>query len=212
MAACSARRERPLLGDRDFRRNFPPVESNHNLPHDRSGSQPAIRKDQEIPPTGFGSSFFEAIRSVMIKAVALRYSSRLSFSSHLSTVSALSQCTRLNSGNTNNRPGGTMKLKKPCDFINNLLSLLLYLACGSIIPSRDAPHEGCTITPPRFRYGFTDVCAPVPHPRTPPRRWHFLPKYTSNLSLPCSSHRSGSRDRIGHLGRVFGSPLARRIS
>jgi hypothetical protein len=37
-----------------------------------------------------------------------------------------------------------MKLKKPCDFINNLLSLLLYLACGSIIPSRDAPHEGCT--------------------------------------------------------------------
>src|SRR5258708_5940315 len=63
-AACSARRERPLLGDRDFRRNFPPVESNHNLPHDRSGSQPAIRKDHEIPPTGFGSSFFEAIRSV----------------------------------------------------------------------------------------------------------------------------------------------------
>src|ERR1700722_8981614 len=60
----SARRERPLLGDRDFRRNFPPVESNHNLPHDRSGSQPAIRKDHEIPPAGFGSSFFEAIRSV----------------------------------------------------------------------------------------------------------------------------------------------------
>src|ERR1700736_4486696 len=60
----TARRERPLLGDRDFRRNFPPLESNHNLPHDPSGSQPAIRKDHEIPPAGFGSSFFEAIRSV----------------------------------------------------------------------------------------------------------------------------------------------------
>ena len=47
-----------------FPQGFSPVESNHNLPHDRSGSQPAIRKDHEIPPTGFGSSFFEAIRSV----------------------------------------------------------------------------------------------------------------------------------------------------
>jgi hypothetical protein len=30
MAACPASRERPLIGDRDFRRDFPPVESNHN--------------------------------------------------------------------------------------------------------------------------------------------------------------------------------------
>jgi hypothetical protein len=26
---------------------------------------------------------------------------------------------------------------------------------------------GCNITPPRFRYGFADLCAPLPHPRTP---------------------------------------------
>jgi hypothetical protein len=72
-------------------------------------------------------------------------------------------------------------------------------------------HQGCKITPPRSRYGFTNLCAPVPHPRTPPRRWRFLPKYTSNLNLRCSSHRSGSRHRIGPLGRFCGSPPARRI-
>jgi hypothetical protein len=45
-----------------------------------------------------------------------------------------SQRTRLNSGKTHNKPAGTIEAKQHCHFINNLLSLLLYLVCRIIIP------------------------------------------------------------------------------
>ena len=75
------------------------------------------------------------------QVVALRYSSRQSFSSRLSILSAPPQCTRLNSGNTNNKLGGTMKLKKLCHFINNLLSYLFNIAQKIIIRNLRVGHD-----------------------------------------------------------------------
>jgi hypothetical protein len=75
-----------------------------------------------------------SIPSRSSQVVALSYSSRSSFGLQLSVASTRLRCTRLNSGNANNKLGGTIKSKKPRHFINNLLSYLFYLQCGLIIP------------------------------------------------------------------------------